>query len=1077
MVVIFIPLAISVISQTYAPDWPVKFDRLDSPVIDIIYTPGDPDVAEGIAPAGMELGVYLNDSLFTITRADKNGRFSVPLPALPKRVNQLTALPIEIDPSTLLIYYSSSGYQQDRRGVGRPPEFLVRPPFIASAQLNNQNLLIYGSTEPRSDVEICWGDCEAGGPRMTAVTDNEGSFRGELETTKVSPDGETELYARIRYKDDSDWISFIQPVLTNASIGSQPSTPVINRNIHIAISSTDVQLTFVVDMPTGYKVYQNLVQGTISEYEFIRYIFGEIFLNTYFDPRKVAWREEKQLDSDSVRIFVETEKLYYLIPQGAATTFQIDTLGLSSSIPPYSPQDEIIIDLQETHFLSAPLAPTISTQGQNIWRGALAKSPTNLFTVWVSRGGDAVLDRLTRLRLKNTLSNIFAGLPGTYPAPILRQTLEGSLIGLLPANAPVTAQAQVYDFYKDLYLSDPFVSAGSEINNLQVFVRGLPGMLAGSYEKLLFGGLWLIPSLLLILTTMAGEKHDDSEDTNFWLAFTGVGTAVLVILSLDFEPYLQDWISHHTYVTWITAASMMLILGTVAIMFYLLIDSDSTSLRLIIAASLFFLSVGITFGTGFVLFKLPDTWISTLVTSAQLLGWASLSWIAIQVSAKNKRLPSITMIVISILLILGISIPIRALPVGTRLSHNIGVITLSLSQFRPLLPLVVFLAAAFTLTRHFNQDINAEFDTRARRYARVIFVAFVVGLTPSWSYVPISIILSLLLFEWVFPTNVLADKEILESFFTPSIKENKSDEKASDTNLSGRVKAIGDLLELNKASRLRRAVEGSLQKQLREGKLIPEEYYKQKKEHDNQISNLIRPEYIREFDPKITIRDLGFNFGVGPHMSDNVRQALSWGLIFLIPILLLTGIPLLTSDLNDFLPYPIIEAGVRLGLLALQFLASAFFLGFFFPYLRGRNGLGKGGWLASFIIIPLLPIHLLMLDSVTEIPALLIWAGSILTYNLLIGLIAFDIRTLSEFGFQPDRITDMYNFSDIVFYLTGSGTPLITTIVSAIGGGLDELVPAIIKVVFPSVSLEGPQAELLKLLLNLVNQIAGKSSR
>ena len=160
----------------------------------------------------------------------------------------------------------------------------------------------------------------------------------------------------------------------------------------------------------------------------------------------------------------------------------------------------------------------------------------------------------------------------------------------------------------------------------------------------------------------------------------------------------------------------------------------------------------------------------------------------------------------------------------------------------------------------------------------------------------------------------------------------------------------------------------------------------------------------------------------------------------LIPVLLISGIPLVISELNDFLPYPFLNIGVRLGLMALEYLSSAFFLGFFFPFLRGRNGLEKGGWLAAGIIASLLPIHLLLLESSIEFSALIIWGGSLLAYNLLIGLLAFDLKTLAVHGFQWDRLTDLYNLRDLTFYLTGSGAPLVTTILSVVGGNLNELI-------------------------------------
>jgi hypothetical protein len=95
-----------------------------------------------------------------------------------------------------------------------------------------------------------------------------------------------------------------------------------------------------------------------------------------------------------------------------------------------------------------------------------------------------------------------------------------------------------------------------------------------------------------------------------------------------------------------------------------------------------------------------------------------------------------------------------------------------------------------------------------------------------------------------------------------------------------------------------------------------------------------------------------------------------------------------------------------------------------------------------------------------------------LAFNLIVSLLAFDIRTLIHFDLDISALPDLYDFGELAAYLTGSGAPLVTTIVTAITNQLDQWVPALLNVVFPSFTLSDAQFQLLQLLIDLVQRIA-----
>ena len=1015
-------------------------------VIDLNYDRSD-NRLEGAAPARTELAVYLNDSLLDVVRANGRGRFSTDLYSLPERRNRLVALPTEIDPSTLAVFYLAKGFQE-HWVAGRPRE--PEPPFLASATLHDGTLEVYGSTEPSSDVEICLDACAGGQPTLSAKSDDEGSFRGEVTLGDLSVETMPPLSSRIRYTGDQDWKEFetpLQPALVELEPASA-SPLLFERAISLTLSPTDVVLAFEVTMPTGYKVYGNLVQGDISALEFVEYIFGEVTLNTYLDPRQLAWRQERQGDSQRVRVLIESEPLPFLIPGDATTVFQLRTSALfERGIPLYNSQDQIEVALKDTRLVQSNLLPTESEEGRLSWVGALTRDKRTL-TLWVNRSPQADLDPIDHFKLRDTLSDqleeVFPKLTD-YP---LRETLEGEIVGLLPDQVPNPVRAQAYDFYRDLYLSDPLTTHQANMDTFHTFLRGVPGRVPDSIETMLFGGLWLIPSALLLWTLKNHKEQRDFPDRDRdKLALVGWGAVILVLLSLDWLPFLGE-LSRDAYITWLVAAYVMFLLLTKAT---LLTRLNSIPALILVAA----LSLGLTWGLAVLLPILPDAGISFLLTALPLLNFASLAWWAARMGTGERKRPSGAVLALTLIIILGLSIPIQALSLYAQLRRSFGVFSTALALLRPLLPAVVLLATVMILRRRFDRPIGTTLKPLERGLGRVLFVAFVVGLSPSWSFIPVAAILSLILFEWIIPPQPLASSQRLSKF----VREHHA-------------QAVRDLLDLNSEGRLLRATERNLQKQIKEGKLAPEDYEKRRQEHRERMRQKTHPDFMQDL-PDLSVRDLAFSFGPGPRRWDNARQALAWGVLLLVPLLSLHGWSFVVTEIEGVLPFPFLDIGVRLGLFVIQYLAMAVFLGYFYPYLRGRNGLEKGGLLGGLVILSLLPVHLLMSDSAADLPALLIWAGTVLAFNVLLGVVAFDLKTLFDHGYGWERLTDLYNFRQVIVYLTGSGAPFVATIASAVGGSLDDLVPAVLKVVFPALTLSESQNELLQMLLDLVKRITG----
>lgn len=1002
--------------------------------------PGQPDRLTGQAPPGMELAVYLNDELLDVINSDATGKFSLDMPVLPQRRNDITVLPTELDSSTLALLYDPRGFER----LHIPPaKTLLAAPFLAAAIRQPEGLQLYGSAVPFTQLEIFAESCLPTKPNVTVVPDDEGSFIALLPLgAEARLPGE--YCIRVTPEDGLSEAETFQ--VAAPAQGPARGEGVWTRNIQLKFTPTEVNLTFSVEMPDGYLVYQNLASGKMSELQFIEYVFGEVSLNTYLDPRKLAWRQEKEPGSQRVRVLIESQPLTYLIPDDTATTFQLNTSRLDDSVPPYSGGDTITAALEGARVLESTPPATSSTASEATWRGTLSEKP--VFTLWVSRSPLPPADPIARARLLDTLSSIVTDLK-IEPSALLDKTLEGQIVGILPARVPAAVEAQVYDYFSSLDRGGDFTVQSAEPRTFQSFLRDLPARVPPWLADLLFGAIWLIPAALA-LAALQTDNSASTQDVRDGLRRLAAGVVILTLLGLNWFPvFTRLALNREAYINWLLAGHLLfLVLFLPVPRLDKLYNNMGAVLGIsVLCAPLF------AFAAGWLQAVLPDGWLSALLTGLPLLGCAFLFWNAAQIGAGSARPPSLGISIFALVIIFGLSLPIQSLPLATQLGGSLGVTTLGVNLIRPLISLSLLLGIVMALRLRFDRALGGRMSPLERGLGRVVLVGFAVGLSPAWGFVPVSVIGSLLLFEWLLPVKLLQPEKVVAEF-------------AKVHHEAG----VKQMLSLNRQNRVWRSFESSAPKNIRENKLSEEEYYKKRQEHDGQKRVMEQPKYLKT--DELTLRDLAFNFGAGPRHRDNLRQALAWGLILAAPLVIFQGWPLVMSETETAGPFPFLSVGVRLLALTAQYLAGAALLGFFFPYLRGRNGLEKGGWLAGTIVLSFLPYHLIFDTTALEWMVAGIWAGSILAFDLIISLLAFDIRTLLHFKLGWFRLPDLYDFGELAAYLTGSGAPLIATLFTTFTSRLEEWVPALLNVVFPSFTFTSAHSELLQVLLDLANRIA-----
>jgi len=180
-------------------------------------------------------------------------------------------------------------------------------------------------------------------------------------------------------------------------------------------------------------------------------------------------------------------------------------------------------------------------------------------------------------------------------------------------------------------------------------------------------------------------------------------------------------------------------------------------------------------------------------------------------------------------------------------------------------------------------------------------------------------------------------------------------------------------------------------------------------------------------------------FAFGPTQSpwENAVLSCRYGLI-LSTLLLLAYAPVILEQSDQLVstPFPVLQV---LGVLVLPFYArwllAAFLLGYFYPHIRGANGLQKGLILALGIVVCTLPGNLLRLGSTTGAPMALLWdAGQTFLLLSVLGMWAFDLNTVRRHGAGWKALLAEYGLSSVAPYLCTLGTALGGVVVSIAKG-------------------------------------------
>lgn len=304
--------------------------------------------------------------------------------------------------------------------------------------------------------------------------------------------------------------------------------------------------------------------------------------------------------------------------------------------------------------------------------------------------------------------------------------------------------------------------------------------------------------------------------------------------------------------------------------------------------------------------------------------------------------------------------------------------------------------------------------------------------TARWLYIPITFLVGLLLLSVFLRRSEYLEK--LGPFFEQVVAQ--------------RVNLLERIINLNIADKAYRDIRKNLSKKLSNGDISIAQLDSQVMDRRKQLEKAHQEATIQN----ISIKELALTFGPYKNAWDNGLHGVKWGFLFALPWLILylrdfLGGPVTTSD------FPLWNFANDLLNITGKWTALGFVLGYFYPYLRGKNGLQKGLGLFLVTVLPTLPLAVLSNVTSADWQATVFWSLQVFIHCMLLGLVAFDYMTLRQGYRDWQMLFEVHGIPSIGISVSSILAAAGATIVALLSARATDLVGMALKFIIPQVPI------------------------
>jgi hypothetical protein len=351
--------------------------------------------------------------------------------------------------------------------------------------------------------------------------------------------------------------------------------------------------------------------------------------------------------------------------------------------------------------------------------------------------------------------------------------------------------------------------------------------------------------------------------------------------------------------------------------------------------------------------------------------------------------------------------------------------------------LLVGLLVIFREASHRPGQLSLSPPTRS--LVLLLFSCYLIGSTRHWMFIPIPLLIGYwLISRWL----LLSDRKWQE--IVPAVQEV----------MAKRGALIESIIELNWAEKAYRGFKKTLDGRLASGEISYDEHRDAQRNFKKQLCKKLadrgtyeeqeqqvdeREEWSVEawlkahwggFSPK----RIALTFGPAESPWQNARIAATYGFFLSIPWVLLYLRDYMTTN-RPYQPYPVVDMLGELPIVCLKWTLYAFFFGYFFHCLRGRDGLRKGLCFFIALTVPVLPLEAFNAYFLTDWQAILFWVLQIFIQCVSLGL-AMDYEVLRRSGYNWRVLVEVHNLTTVSAsassILLAAGTAVMTLLTSKV---------------------------------------------
>lgn len=295
--------------------------------------------------------------------------------------------------------------------------------------------------------------------------------------------------------------------------------------------------------------------------------------------------------------------------------------------------------------------------------------------------------------------------------------------------------------------------------------------------------------------------------------------------------------------------------------------------------------------------------------------------------------------------------------------------------------------------------------------------------TTRWNYLPIEFMVGFILLDkWFLPT------------------------KRYDRSLFAEIKGqlpqiIQKIIDFNDAEKTRESLKKELLSKVGKGELTHKQYLQKLKGQSKAVDDLKKELTIKEHFAKRVV----LAFGPTDSAWRNGKKAALYSLFFSAPwtVLFLRNIVLAEAFGGSYLILDVVSSII---FFELKWISYGFILGYFYPYIKGDNGIQKGLSLFLTVITPSLvwtalanPLNAARWFSFG------FWVLQIFVHTMLLGLVAGDYETLRQADFRWKQLLEIHRVGALSAWASSVFIAVGAAVSALITSGGAQLIASVIK--------------------------------